>query len=136
MSAFTNKILPLLFIVLLNVLLPACVNSEEIESISQTELLTKIQTKQPPLILDVRSKHEYDSGHIPGAINISFERLDDRIDRIDRHKNSTVVVYCERGFRARVAETTLNQAGFTSILHLEGDMSQWRTNSLPIEESS
>ena len=105
----------------------------EIGSISQTNLLTQIQAKKSFLILDVRTQKEYDSGHIPGAINIDFKELPQRIDEIDRFKNSTIVLYCERGIRAKVAEVTLKQAGFKSILHLEGNMLAWRSNSLPIE---
>ena len=44
-----------------------------------------------------------------------------------------MVVYCEVGVRAKVAEVILSQAGFKSILHLEGDMSAWRSSNLPTE---
>ncbi|MDJ0714729.1 MAG: rhodanese-like domain-containing protein [Prochloraceae cyanobacterium] len=103
-----------------------------IAQISQADLISQIRAKKPLLILDVRTKKEYDVGHIPGAINIDFKELKKRIDEIDSFKNATVVVYCERGIRATFAIATLQQAGFQSILHLKGDMSAWRSNSLTI----
>lgn len=106
-----------------------------VAKISQTELITKIDTEKPLLLLDVRSQQEYDDGHIPGAVNIEFRELKNSIEMISRFKDAPVVVYCERGIRAAVAERTLQNAGFQTILHLQGDMSAWRKNSLPIEQS-
>lgn len=105
----------------------------KIGSISSSNLITQIKAKKSLLILDVRTKKEYDLGHIPGAINIDFKELNQRIDEIEDYKNSTIVVYCERGIRVNVAEVILSHAGFKSILNLEGDMSAWRSNNLPIE---
>ncbi len=136
MSKFIKRGLPLLVIAFLTVQVIAWnAESMELGSISQANLLSQIQQKKSLLILDVRTPKEYDAGHIPGAINIDFKELPKRIDEIDRFKNSTVVLYCERGIRAKVAETTLQKAGFKSLLHLEGNMSSWRNNSLPIQKS-
>ncbi len=128
--------LPLLLAVFLWMQVVACnVEITGISRISQAELMIQMQAEQPPLILDVRTKSEYNTGHIPGAININFKELKKRIHEIDDWKKSTVIVYCERGIRAKIAETTLHQAGFQSILHLEGDMSAWRNNSLPVDSN-
>jgi len=107
----------------------------EVSQISQTELFAQIETKKPLLILDVRSKKEYDEGHIPGAVNIEFRELKDHIDMIASFKDAPVVIYCERGIRAAIAEKTLQNEGFKTILYLEGHMPAWRKNSLPIEKS-
>ena len=44
-----------------------------------------------------------------------------------------IVVYCERGGRAAQATDLLLSAGFRNLSHLEGDMSGWRADDLPIE---
>jgi len=134
MLATTPRRLPLLIAIFFSIQIIAC-NGESIDIIliSQEELVSQVQTEKSFLLLDVRSPKEYDAGHIPGAINIDFKELKDRIDEIDSFKKSQVVVYCERGIRAKVAEAVLQEAGFQSIFHLEGDMSAWRKNSLPIE---
>jgi rhodanese-related sulfurtransferase len=48
--------------------------------------------------------------------------------------NKPVVVYCEAGGRARRVETALREAGFTELLHLEGDMRSWKANNRPLEK--
>lgn len=134
MSYLVRRGLSLLLTVLMVMLVTGCsIGASGIENISQTELISQIESKQPPLILDVRTKREYDRGHIPGAINIEFRELKKRLSEIESYKNSSVVVYCEHGIRAKIAEATLQKADFTAIFHLEGDIAAWRKQSLPLD---
>lgn len=103
-------------------------------NISPTDLAAQLENQTAPLILDVRSSEEYAAGHIPGAINIDFRELEDRWRELPIAQDEAIVVYCERGVRSGVAETTLQEAGFTQVLHLEGDMAVWRDRDLPIEQ--
>lgn len=138
MSILTKRALPLFLATFLSVQVVSCNAADKIigiDKISQPNLLSQLETKQPPLILDVRSPAEYAAGHIPGAVNIEFRQLPSRVKEIKEFKNSAIVVYCETGIRAKFAEITLSKEGFNSILHLEGHMSAWRSNSLPVEKS-
>ena len=127
--------------VLLAVLLVLCINIAACNStnagtkqISATELVELIKIEKAPVILDVRSADEYSQGRVPGAINIEYRELPSRIDEIRNLGNRKIVVYCETGVRANIAKDTLKKAGFTDILHLEGDMSGWRKRGLEIEK--
>ncbi|MDJ0704586.1 MAG: rhodanese-like domain-containing protein [Leptolyngbyaceae cyanobacterium MO_188.B28] len=114
----------------------ACIRGVEASAlISQTDLVARLETKTAPIILDVRTAEEYLEGHIPGAISIDYRELPERLDEVRALGGREIVVYCERGVRANVAERTLQTAGFESIIHLEGDMSAWRANDLPIDKS-
>ena len=126
--------------VLLSVLLALCINISACNSsiagnkqIPATELIEQIKLDKAPIILDVRTAEEYLEGHIPEAINIEYRELPSRIDEIKSFSNKRIVVYCERGVRANIAEETLKKAGFTEVLHLEGDMSGWRERGLEVE---
>ena len=102
-------------------------------TIEQKELLQKIEAGSVLLIIDVRTRGEYQSGHVPQAINIPHFELQGRLAELPADKAREIVTYCERGPRAGVAEYILQQAGFTVIRHLQGDMYSWRQNKLPIE---
>jgi rhodanese-related sulfurtransferase len=102
-------------------------------TITPDQLLARMESGSPPLLLDVRSAGEYGSGHVPGAINIPHAQLPARLPELAGAKGREVVVYCERGGRASTAEQTLRDAGFTQVIHLEGDMSGWRRNDLPTQ---
>jgi phage shock protein E len=58
----------------------------------------------------------------------------DRFDEIAEFMDKPVVVYCEAGGRAGRAENELSEAGFTNLLHLEGDMRAWKANGRPLEK--
>ncbi|MDY6898837.1 MAG: rhodanese-like domain-containing protein, partial [Cyanobacteriota bacterium] len=94
-----------------------------------------IKLDKAPVILDVRTSEEYLEGHVPGAINIEYRELPSRIDEISKlSKKDKIVVYCERGVRANIAEETLRKAGFSEVLHLEGDMSGWKKRGFEVEK--
>ncbi len=103
-----------------------------ITTISQTELMQRIEADHAHLILDVRNPGEYKRGHIPGAINIPHDRLDSRLIEIVSHSNRDVVLYCGSGVRVDIAANILQSAGFSKLLHLEGDMNSWLRNSMPV----
>jgi len=126
---------PFIFICALLVQLSAN-SSVYAADISQQQLLKRLGTDTAPLLLDVRRPDEFAAGHIPKAINIPHTELDKRVDELRTNMNNEVVVYCEGGRRAAIAEGILKQAGFTKIMHLEGDMKAWRQHGLPQERSA
>jgi phage shock protein E len=110
--------------------LVSCSRGAAETSISRADLADRIVAQRAPLILDVRTASEFDSGHIPGAVNIPHTELPRRIGELDASDRG-IVVYCERGGRAMKAVSELRKAGFSTVLHLQGDMSAWRENQLP-----
>ena len=107
----------------------------QVADISQVELMQRIKANHAGLILDVRSPEEYAEGHIPGAINIPYDQLSSRLAEIGSYKSKDVVLYCKSGGRAGKAANTLQAAGFSKLLHLDGDMNGWLSNSsLPIKK--
>ncbi|MCS3455621.1 rhodanese-related sulfurtransferase [Aeromonas sp. BIGb0405] len=83
------------------------------------------QSSKRPLLLDVRTKEEFAEGHIPGAINISHDQLIKRLAEIGDDRRLPVVVYCQTGRRAALAEAELEKAGFSHVYHLSGDYQGW-----------
>ena len=100
--------------------------------ISQAQLQEWMEQKPELCILDVRSAREYNSAHVPGAINIGHTEISGQLDQLMPYKSKDVIVYCELGVRARMAQKTLVNAGFTSVYHLTGDMKAWRQAGLPM----
>ena len=104
--------------------------------VSQSQLLERMEQKSDTCILDVRTVREYSSGHIPGAINIGHRDISTRLDEIRSYADKDVVVYCELGVRARMAQTTLTKAGFLHVYHLIADMAGWRDAGLATEKAA
>lgn len=100
-------------------------------SISDQELLARIDAGDALLVLDVRSPKEFEAGHIPGAVNLPYDQVDERVGELGPSRDRPVVVYCEHGPRAFLALGALEDAGFRDLRHLDGDMSGWRKKQLP-----
>lgn len=62
------------------------------------------------VILDVRTKEEYESGHIKEAINIPYDTINENTN-LDKNKN--IFVYCRSGSRSKMAYDTLKKLGYT-----------------------
>ena len=67
------------------------------------------------LVLDVRSRGEFSSGHLPGALNIPHTELRERMDEVrEAAAGRPVRVHCASGMRSYLAHRQLVQAGFDS----------------------
>jgi rhodanese-related sulfurtransferase len=86
------------------------------------------------VILDVRTPEEFAEGHVPGAINISHDKLQDRIGELMSAKDKDIVLYCRSGRRTGLAADTLKAAGFEKLYHIEGDMQKWTEAKRPTEK--
>jgi phage shock protein E len=103
--------------------------------ISQIELLSRLEQKDPDLVvLDVRTPAEFAAGHVPGARNVSHDQLPAALAELSSLKDKPVVLYCRSGRRTALAEQTLRAAGFSKLLHLEGDFLAWEAGKRPIEK--
>ncbi|MFQ5745067.1 MAG: rhodanese-like domain-containing protein [Acidobacteriota bacterium] len=102
--------------------------------VSRADLLEQISADTAPMILDVRTPEEFDEGHVPGAINITHTELADRLAELEAARDSGLVVYCRSERRATIAEKILRQAGFSNVMHRDGDMLAWLEAGLPTEK--
>jgi len=78
-----------------------------------------------PLILDVRTKGEYKSGHLENAKLLPVQELQKRMGELKEYKNETLLIYCDTGNRSTVASKILIDAGFTEILNLRYGIKDW-----------
>lgn len=106
------------------------------DSISSAALHRRLNTEAAPLVLDVRSPAAYSAGHIPGARNLPYQEIPDQLAALSAFQEDEVVVYCEVGVRAGIAQNLLEQAGFAQVRPLVGDMRGWREAELPISTAN
>ncbi|HEY0823525.1 MAG TPA: rhodanese-like domain-containing protein [Ramlibacter sp.] len=81
--------------------------------------------------LDVRAAHEWQQGHVPGAVHVFLPELEDALDRIPREK--PVAVYCDSGYRASIAASLLQARGF-DVRNVPGSWQAWQACGLPVEK--
>lgn len=100
-------------------------------SIDPADLAARIARGESLRILDVRSEAEFAAGHVPGAVNIPFNRLGSRIEQVPGHADEDVYVYCGHGPRAYMAAGALRQGGRTRLVYVRGHYAAWQRAGLP-----
>lgn len=71
-----------------------------------------------PLIIDVRTETEWNSGHIEGAILIPYDLIEDRIGTVAKDKSKRIYVYCRSGRRSKIAKESLEKLGYRDVVNL------------------
>jgi Rhodanese-related sulfurtransferase len=74
-------------------------------------------------VLDVRSRSEWNEGHLPGARLIPLPELASRLDEL--RGLGSIAVHCQGGARSAVAASLLRAAGFDDVVNVEGGYSAW-----------
>jgi rhodanese-related sulfurtransferase len=105
--------------------------------IGQDELLARLERKDPHVVvLDVRTPGVFAAGHVPGARNVSHDQLAGRLGELAGLRDEDVVLYCRSGRRTAIAADVLRKAGFTRLMHLDGDYLAWEAAHRPVETSA
>ncbi len=88
--------------------------------ISQEEAQRLMKTESGYIIADVRTREEYDEGHIPKAICIPNESIGSTPPAALPDKNQRIFVYCRTGRRSKEAARKLAALGYTDIMDFGG----------------
>ncbi len=101
-------------IILVCILLCSCSNNIEKTSTkdyvySSDPILESAMLENKFVIIDVRTKEEYNTGHIKDAINIPYDEI---AEKINISKNINIFVYCRSGNRSSIAFKTLSDMGY------------------------
>ena len=120
-----------LLILALSLFLAGCMvtktseTSGSYKTISSTEAQQMIEDNKDALILDVRTAAEYESGHIPNAVNLS--NADIQAGKVDslKDKSQLIMVYCRSGNRSRQAAQKLAELGYTNVVDF-GGIQSWQ----------
>jgi rhodanese-related sulfurtransferase len=101
----------------------AMADGDRIEATEAKQVVEKGQA----LVVDVRSKDAFNSGHIEGAISLPLAEIDARLGELPKDK--MIVTYCTCGGEASSlgAVTKLRAAGYTKVAALKGGLSAWQT---------
>ncbi|BBN81522.1 phage shock protein E [Pseudoalteromonas sp. A25] len=100
------------------------------QSITAQDLLINQMSDNAYVIIDVRTKEEFNAGHLKGAINIPHDEIDQHKEVLSNFKSQEVVVYCRSGRRAGLFIDKLTSQGY-KLIHLQGDMNGWQGANLP-----
>ncbi len=117
-----KKTLISILILLMIAVMTGCINTEQItyKQISQEEAAEMMAKDDGHVIVDVRRMDEYIEGHIPGAICIPNENIDQEKPEKLPDTDQIILVYCRSGNRSKQAAEKLAAMGYRNVYEFGG----------------
>ena len=102
------------------------------KEVSAEQAFKVIQNEKGIIILDVRTKAEFNEGHIKDAVNKDFMSSDftSLLNTLD--KNSPYLLYCRSGNRSGKTLKKMREMGFKRINHLSKGLNEWKKKGYPV----
>lgn len=91
------------------------------------------ERREEVMFLDVREQHEWDAGHIEGAVHVPMGELGMRLDVLEGH--DTVVAVCRSGARSGAVTKALRERGH-EVVNMVGGMQAWAASALPFTSAT
>jgi rhodanese-related sulfurtransferase len=97
--------------------------NKNVKNITGEEAAKLIKDTRDIVILDVRSKAEYKSGHISGSTLMPVQEISSRINDLEKYRGRPLLVHCASGGRSPKAVNILLKNKFTNIHHMNNGLS-------------
>lgn len=97
------------------------------------EQFEKLRADPKAIVLDVRTKKEFDAGHLPGAVNLDWNGPDFAKEAAKLDPSKTYLVHCASGRRSVSACNLMTgKLGLTNCVNLEGGFNAWKQAGKPV----
>ena len=73
------------------------------------------QIKKDSFLVDVRTQSEFESGSVPGSVNIPLNQIRNELNKFKNKSN--IIVFCASGMRSSQAKSILKQSGFDNVIN-------------------
>jgi rhodanese-related sulfurtransferase len=80
-------------------------------------------------LIDVREDHEWNEGHIPGAIHLGRGIIERDIETKIPNRKEELILYCGGGFRSALVADNLQKMGYTNVQSMDGGWRGWKQSA-------
>jgi rhodanese-related sulfurtransferase len=126
----TNHLaLVIVFVALLSYLLYTEFQNQQSNTVLSPQQVVMLMNHDNAILIDIRPREAFQSGHIINAINLSVEEL----EKSDKYRTEPVVLICDSGQKTSQAAVKLRKIGYQNISSLKGGMTAWKQTDLPVQ---
>ena len=98
-----------------------------------TRVAVQLINYKDALVLDVREGSEYNAGHVPNSKHIPADKLEERLQELEKFKSKPVILIHRSGVNVTgKAGSILLKKEFAHVHNLQGGIDAWRQANLPI----
>ena len=94
--------------------------------------LTTLINKENAILVDLRTKEDFDAGHIMSALNYPHQDFENQMHELDRYKERPIILVCDMGRNSANIGEKLKKADFKNTFRLNGGMMTWTQENLPV----
>ena len=104
-----------------------------IQEVTPDDVQKSLLNNDEVILLDVRTKEEFDRNRIKKAINVPVDEVVEKIEQLITDKTKKIYVYCLSGARSEAAVETMTQMGYKNVFSVSGGLLVWRIKRFPVE---
>ena len=104
----------------------------EIAECEASDVRKMMDDGAPLVVVDVRERHEFEAGHLVGAVHIGKGVIERDVEKHDFADDARIVLYCGGGYRSAIAAKSLQDMGWTNVASLWGGWRGILAEGLPI----
>ena len=94
--------------------------------------LTTLINRENAILVDLRTKEDFDAGHIMSALNYPHQDFENQMHELDRYKERPIILVCDMGRNSANIGEKLKKADFKNTFRLNGGMMTWTQENLPV----
>lgn len=95
----------------------------------------QIQSREHAVIVDLNESDKFKTGHISQSVNVPFSKISESIGKLKKHKKKPLILVCDNGNNSKKAVATLQKNEFSDVYILNGGLTAWKKENLPLEKS-
>lgn len=128
-----NLVLVCGFLVVVTLLLILELRDKGIENVAlaAADAVKKIN-HEASVLIDIRSKEDFDKEHIINAINIPMKECVTTNVKLKKLENKSIILVCASGNQSRSQLKNLQSMNFERVFYLQGGLQSWVSESLPV----
>ena len=88
--------------------------------------------REEAVVVDIRDKKDYGSGHIKGSVHIPMAKILERATELDRFKGKTLIIADKMGQHSATVAKQLREKGYANVVRLSGGIAEWQAQNLPL----
>jgi len=97
-----------------------------VPSVTAKDLKSVVDNNEEVVLLDVRTREEFDRGSLPGSVNLPVEMVASMIEEAVPDKSRRIYVYCLSGSRSIFAVTAMQRLGYTAVFNVQNGLLDYR----------
>ncbi len=99
-----------------------------------TQEVTMMINREKATVIDLRSKADFNNGHLLGSINIPTAELKSADKQLDKIRENPIILIDGNGMQTAASAQQLQKMGFSQISRLQGGIVSWTNDNLPLHK--